>query len=91
MQSDHRPGSQREDVRFAGDSLLEGDGFELPSAIGILTCPKHCVIELQSNWRNPASLPQKTGKLKEFVPTGGSERISLHDEGLPPGLILGNV
>jgi hypothetical protein len=33
---------------------------------------------------------QKTGKLKEFVPIGGSERISLHDEGLPPGLILGN-
>jgi hypothetical protein len=24
------------------------------------------------------------------VPIGGSERISLHDEGLPPGLILGN-
>jgi hypothetical protein len=32
--------------------------------------------------------PQKTGKLKEFVPIAGSERISLHDESLPPGLIL---
>jgi molecular chaperone DnaK (HSP70) len=32
--------------------------------------------------------PQKTSKLKEFVPVGGAERISLHDESLPPGLIL---
>ena len=32
--------------------------------------------------------PQKTGKLKEFIPVGRSERISLHDESLPPGLIL---
>ena len=32
--------------------------------------------------------PQKTGKLKEFTPVGGAERISLHDESLPPGLIL---
>jgi hypothetical protein len=31
---------------------------------------------------------QKTGKLKEFTPVGRSERISLHDESLPPGLIL---
>jgi DNA-K related protein len=31
---------------------------------------------------------QKTGKLKEFIPVGRSERISLHDESLPPGLIL---
>ena len=32
--------------------------------------------------------PQKTAKLKEFVPVAGPERISLHDESLPPGLIL---
>jgi molecular chaperone DnaK (HSP70) len=32
--------------------------------------------------------PQRTGKLKEFTPVGGAERISLHDESLPPGLIL---
>jgi len=32
--------------------------------------------------------PQRTGKLKEFTPVGGAERINLHDEGLPPGLIL---
>ena len=32
--------------------------------------------------------PQKTGKLKEFMPVGGPERISLHEESLPPGLIL---
>ena len=31
---------------------------------------------------------QRTGKLKEFTPVGGAERISLHDESLPPGLIL---
>jgi molecular chaperone DnaK (HSP70) len=32
--------------------------------------------------------PQKTGKLKEFVPVGGSERAGSYDESLPPGLIL---
>jgi hypothetical protein len=32
--------------------------------------------------------PQRTGKLKEFTPLGGMERISLHDESLPPGLML---
>jgi molecular chaperone DnaK (HSP70) len=32
--------------------------------------------------------PQKTGKLKEFIPLGGSERASSYDESLPPGLIL---
>jgi hypothetical protein len=32
--------------------------------------------------------PQRTGKIKEFTPVGGAERISLHDESLPPGLIL---
>jgi hypothetical protein len=31
---------------------------------------------------------QRTGKLKELTPLVSSERISLHDESLPPGLIL---
>ncbi len=35
--------------------------------------------------------PQRTGKLKEFTPVGGAERISLHDESLPPGLILAEL
>ena len=37
---------------------------------------------------NAGVSPQRTGKLKEFTPVGGAERISLHDESLPPGLIL---
>jgi len=37
---------------------------------------------------NAGVSPQKTGKLKEFIPVGGSERVSLYDESLPPGLIL---
>ena len=32
--------------------------------------------------------PQKTAKLKEFIAVGVAERISLHAESLPPGLIL---
>jgi molecular chaperone DnaK (HSP70) len=56
--------------------------FDLPKAL------RHRIaIKLEKS----GVAPQKTGKLKEFVPIGGSERISLHDEGLPPGLILGNV
>ena len=55
--------------------------FDLPKAL------RHRIaIKLEKS----GVAPQKTGKLKEFVPIGGSERISLHDEGLPPGLILGN-
>jgi molecular chaperone DnaK (HSP70) len=34
---------------------------------------------------------QRTGKLKEFTLVGGAERISLHDESLPPGLILAEL
>ena len=37
---------------------------------------------------NAGVSPQKTAKLKEFMPLGSAERISQHDEGLPPGLIL---
>ena len=56
--------------------------FDLPKAL------RHRIsIKLEKS----GVAPQKTAKLKEFVPIGGSERISLHDEGLPPGLILGNV
>jgi hypothetical protein len=56
--------------------------FDLPKAL------RHRIaIKLEKS----GVAPQKTGKLKEFVPIGGSESISLHDEGLPPGLILGNV
>jgi hypothetical protein len=55
--------------------------FDLPKAL------RHRIaIKLEKS----GVAPQKTGKLKEFVPIGGSEGISLHDEGLPPGLILSN-
>jgi molecular chaperone DnaK (HSP70) len=53
--------------------------FDLPKAL------RHRIaIQLE----NAGVSPQRTGKLKEFVPVGGAERISLHDESLPPGLIL---
>jgi hypothetical protein len=31
----------------------------------------------------------QTAKIKEFIPVGRSDRASLYDEPLPPGLILG--
>jgi molecular chaperone DnaK (HSP70) len=37
---------------------------------------------------NAGVSPQKTAKLKEFIPVGGAEQLSLYDESLPPGLIL---
>jgi len=33
--------------------------------------------------------PQQTAKIRGFVPAGRSDRASLYDESLPPGLILG--
>jgi molecular chaperone DnaK (HSP70) len=53
--------------------------FDLPKAL------RH---RIAAKLENAGVSPQKTGKLKEFMPVGGAERISLHDEGLPPGLIL---
>jgi molecular chaperone DnaK (HSP70) len=34
--------------------------------------------------------PRRTAKIKSFVPIGRSDRASLYDESLPPGLILGS-
>src|SRR5271169_5490015 len=53
--------------------------FDLPKALR-----QRIAVQLE----NAGVSPQRTGKLKEFVPVGGAERISLHDESLPPGLIL---
>jgi hypothetical protein len=36
----------------------------------------------------PASRPQRTAAIRGFVPVGRSDRASLYDESLPPGLIL---
>ena len=33
--------------------------------------------------------PLQAGKIRGFVPVGRSERASLYDESLPPGLVLG--
>lgn len=33
--------------------------------------------------------PLRTAKVREFVPVGRSDRASLYDEALPPGLVLG--
>jgi hypothetical protein len=53
--------------------------FDLPKAL------RH---RIATKLENSGVAPQKTGKVKEFIPLGSSERISLHDESLPPGLIL---
>jgi hypothetical protein len=65
---------------FLRASRVVGDRrFDLPKAV------RHRIAaELESL----GIAPQKTAKLKEFVPVAGSERISLHDESLPPGLVL---
>jgi molecular chaperone DnaK (HSP70) len=56
--------------------------FDLPKAL------RH---RIAAQLENAGVSPQRTGKLKEFTPVGGAERISLHDEGLPPGLILAEL
>ena len=33
--------------------------------------------------------PQRTAAIRGFIPVGRSDRASLYDESLPPGLILG--
>src|SRR6266404_841292 len=53
--------------------------FDLPKAL------RH---QIAAKLQNIGVAPQKTAKLKDFMPVGGSERISLHDENLPAGLIL---
>jgi hypothetical protein len=53
--------------------------FDLPKAV------RH---RIAAKLENAGVSPRRTGKLKEFTPVGGAERISLHDESLPPGLIL---
>jgi hypothetical protein len=53
--------------------------FDLPKAV------RH---QIAADLEKSGVALQKTGKLKEFTPVGRSERISLHDESLPPGLIL---
>ena len=32
----------------------------------------------------------QTAKIREFIPVGRSDRASLYDESLPPGLVLGS-
>jgi DNA-K related protein len=34
--------------------------------------------------------PLRTAKIREFIPVGRSDRASLYDESLPPGLVLGS-
>jgi hypothetical protein len=34
--------------------------------------------------------PLQTAKIREFIPVGRSDRASLYDEALPPGLVLGS-
>jgi DNA-K related protein len=50
--------------------------------------PKTLRHQIAAKLEESGVAPQKTGKLKEFVSIGGLERISLHDESPPPGLIL---
>jgi molecular chaperone DnaK (HSP70) len=50
--------------------------------------PKTVRDQIATQLEDAGVSPQKTGKLKEFQPMGGAERISFHDEGLPPGLLL---
>jgi hypothetical protein len=59
--------------------VVDNRSFDLPKAMR-----RQIAAKLEAS----GVAPQKTGKLKEFIPVGRSERISLHDESLPPGLIL---
>jgi molecular chaperone DnaK (HSP70) len=53
-----------------------------------LDLPKALRHRIAAKLEKAGVSPQRTGKLKEFMPVGGAEQISLHDESLPPGLIL---
>jgi hypothetical protein len=44
--------------------------------------PKAMRRQIATKLEKSGVAPQKTGKLKEFMPVGRSERISLHDESL---------
>src|ERR1700694_3090073 len=44
------------------------------------TLPKAMRRQIAAKLETSGVVPQKTGKLKEFMPVGRSERISLHDE-----------
>ena len=56
-----------------------------------LDLPKALRYRIATKLEDSGVAPQKTAKLREFTPLGPSERISLHDESLPPGLILSEV
>src|SRR5437660_984011 len=62
-----------------GARVVDNRSFDLPKAIR---------RQIAAKLEKSGVAPQKTGKLKEFMPVGRSERISLHDESLPSGLIL---
>ena len=59
--------------------VVDNRSFDLPKAMR---------RQIAAKLEKSGVAPQKTGKLKEFMPVGRSERISLHDESLPSGLIL---
>jgi molecular chaperone DnaK (HSP70) len=59
--------------------VVDNRSFDLPKAL------RH---RIAAKLEDVGVAPQKTAKLKEFVPVAGPERISLHDESLPQGLIL---
>jgi molecular chaperone DnaK (HSP70) len=59
--------------------VVDSRNFDLPRAAR---------YRIATQLENAGVSAQKTAKLKEFTPLGGAERMSLHDEALPPGLIL---
>jgi hypothetical protein len=54
--------------------VIGSRSFDLPKAL------RH---RIATKLENSGVAPQKTGKLKEFMPLGSWERISLHDGSLP--------
>jgi hypothetical protein len=65
---------------FLRSARVVGDrSFDLPKAVR---------NQIAAKLENSGIAPQKIGRLKEFTPVGRLEQISLHDEKLPPGLIL---
>ena len=50
--------------------------------------PKAVRQRIATQLENAGVSALKTSKIKEFIPLRGDERVSLHDESLPPGLIL---
>ena len=54
-----------------------------------LDVPRPLRETIAGKLENSGVAPLQTAKIRGFMPVGRSDRASLYDESLPPGLVLG--